>query len=226
MGATRVSLSSSANSKFCKLPFLLTAILLITILSPTVNAEVLPSKFDGAPLSENSEDAPITYSFSPAVRSAFMRASDLSQYTNFEIESATEWVVVSHKVMGEETKLLKDTYIIEVDSINPLEYFHNLQKDGLIEVAYPLVMREKYPRWTPNDTYFSYQWHLENTGQDNGVAGEDVNITGAWSDVRGDGIVIGIVDDGLEWDHDDISANYEDTFDYDYCNYHYDWHYY
>ena len=219
MGAKRVSLSSSANSKFCKLPFLLTAILLVTILSPTVNAEKLQSKFDGAPLSENSEDAPITYSFSPAVRSAFMRASDLSQYTNFEIESATEWVVVSHKVMGEEINLLKDTYIVEVDSLNPSEYFHNLQKDGLIEVAYPLVLREKYPRWTPNDTYFSYQWHLENTGQDNGVAGEDVNITGAWNDVRGDGIVIGIVDDGLEWDHDDISANYEDTLDYDYCNY-------
>ena len=75
------------------------------------------------------------------------------------------------------------------------------------------------PKWIPNDTYFDEQWHLENTGQDNGVAGEDVNITGAWNNYRGTGVVIGIVDDGLEWDHDDLSANYESNLDYDYCNY-------
>ena len=27
------------------------------------------------------------------------------------------------------------------------------------------------------------------------------------------------VDDGLEWDHDDLKTNYESTLDYDYCNY-------
>ena len=32
-------------------------------------------------------------------------------------------------------------------------------------------------------------------------------------------VIIGIVDDGLEWDHDDLSANYESNLDYDYCNY-------
>ena len=33
------------------------------------------------------------------------------------------------------------------------------------------------------------------------------------------GVVIGVVDDGLEWDHDDLKTNYESTLDYDYCNY-------
>ncbi|MDP6869297.1 MAG: S8 family serine peptidase [Candidatus Poseidoniaceae archaeon] len=173
----------------------------------------------GAPLSDNPEDAPITYSFSPAVRSAFARVSDLTQYSQSELEEVEEWVVVSSKPLGKSVNLLASTWIIELESSESIQQISELHAKGVIETGYPLVKRQMTPKWTPNDPYFSNQWHLENTGQDNGVSGEDVNITGAWNTAKGNGVVIGIVDDGLEWDHEDLSTNYESSLDYDYCNY-------
>ncbi|RJU88420.1 MAG: hypothetical protein DWC02_01615 [Candidatus Poseidoniales archaeon] len=194
-------------------------VMILSSMTPIASAQNVAPKFAGATLSENPEDAPLTYSFSPAIRAAFARVSDLSQYSESELESTSKWVVVSSNPIGEATGILANTWYVEVDPSDSLQYFSNLQDSGEIEVAYPLVKRQMTPKWIPNDSYFTDQWHLQNTGQENGVSGEDVNITGAWNDVRGTGIVIGIVDDGLEWDHADLSTNYESSLDYDYCNY-------
>ena len=51
----------------------------------------------------------------------------------------------------------------------------------------------------PNDPLFTQQWHLQNTGQQAGTAGEDARLTTAWDSVRGTGVVIGMVDDGLQY---------------------------
>ena len=194
-------------------------VLLLSSLAPFASANSSNElEYDGAPLSENPEDSPITYSFSPSIRAAFARVSNISQYSENELESTTQWVVVSANKLGEETGILRNTWYVDIDSSDALKHFSQLQDSDQIETAYPLVERQMTPRWIPNDTYFSDQWHLENTGQDGGVSGEDVNITGAWNEVLGTGIVIGIVDDGLEWDHPDLSANYESTLDYDYCD--------
>ena len=217
IGSNVVSHHDSSSSK--SIGIWIIAIIVISVFNPIASADVSDTKSYGAELSSNSEDAPITYSYSPAIRAAFARVSDLSQYSQAELNSASQWVVVSQNKLGEPTGLLPYSWYVETDSVNAPHYFGQLQTSGEIEVAYPLIDRQHYPRWTPNDPYFSDQWHLENTGQDNGVSGEDVNITGAWNSVRGTGVVIGVVDDGLEWDHDDLKTNYESTLDYDYCNY-------
>ena len=71
-------------------------------------------------------------------------------------------------------------------------------------------------RAIPNDTLFGDQWHLLNTGQNGGTAGEDANVTGVWDTYRGTGVVIGIVDDGLELTHPDLSPNYLASASYDF----------
>ena len=217
IGSSVVSHHDSSSSK--SVGIWIITMMVVSVLNPIASADVSDTKSYGAELSSNSEDAPITYSYSPAIRAAFARVSDLSQYSQAELNSASQWVVVSQNKLGEPTGLLPYSWYVETDSVNAPHYFGQLQTSGEIEVAYPLIDRQHYPRWTPNDPYFSDQWHLENTGQDNGVFGEDVNITGAWNSVRGTGVVIGVVDDGLEWDHDDLKTNYESTLDYDYCNY-------
>ena len=211
--------NSLSSPNFPWIGFSIVLLMLAASLGPLASAETIDFEAIGAPLSENPDDAPITYAYSPAIRAAFARVSDLSQYSQSDLESTTEWVVVSSKKMGEPAGLLANAWIVEISPDIAASHFAKLQASGEIEVAYPLVEKQMTPRWTPNDTYFSEQWHLENTGQDNGVAGEDVNITGAWNSVLGTGVVIGIVDDGLEWDHADLSANYESNLDYDYCNY-------
>src|SRR5438477_5690862 len=61
---------------------------------------------------------------------------------------------------------------------------------------------QRPPRFLPNDTLFGSEWHLRNTGQF-GSVGVDVNISEVWNTYRGAGIVIGIVDDGLQTGHPD-----------------------
>jgi subtilisin family serine protease len=77
--------------------------------------------------------------------------------------------------------------------------------------AEPLLARQQQKKAVPNDTLFSNQWHLRNTGQNGGTAGVDVNITNVWNTYRGEGIRIAIVDDGLQHTHPDLSPNYDAT---------------
>lgn len=78
------------------------------------------------------------------------------------------------------------------------------------------LARQHQRKLVPNDTLFGSQWHLRNTGQFGGIAGLDVNVTNVWNTYRGAGIVIGIVDDGLEFAHPDLSANYSAALSYDF----------
>ena len=195
-------------------------ILLMTSLAPMMIASAETSTIDsiGAPLPEAPEDAPLTYSFSPAVRSAFARVSDISQYTDEQRNSVEQWVVVSQNNIGVPAQHLDNTWIIDADFDEGITLFARLQYEGEIEVAYPLIEKTMSPKWIPDDAKFGDQWHLQNTGQTGGNAGEDVNITAAWDDYRGEGVVIGIVDDGVDWQHPDLDNYYEDTLDYDYCD--------
>jgi proprotein convertase subtilisin/kexin type 2 len=68
---------------------------------------------------------------------------------------------------------------------------------------------------TPNDPYFQYQWHLENTGQamysstqSAGVSGIDLKVKPVWqSGLSGKNSLVGIVDDGVVLDHEDLLPN-------------------
>jgi len=64
-----------------------------------------------------------------------------------------------------------------------------------------------------SDPLLANQWHIINTGQDAfastlPVAGNDMNVTGAWmAGFSGKGIKVGVVDTGLEATHEDLQAN-------------------
>ncbi|KAJ9072888.1 pheromone processing endoprotease [Entomophthora muscae] len=63
------------------------------------------------------------------------------------------------------------------------------------------------------DPLFKRQWHLENTkGSQN-----DLNVTGLWKEgITGKGVVVAIVDDGIDFKHRDIGDNYfrKGSFDF------------
>ena len=140
------------------------SILLLASITPIIaNAEENNLNFQhlGAPLPDNPEEAPLTYAFSPSVRSAFARVSDLSQYSVSELEATNEWVVVSDHPLGKPVDVLENVWIVEIDYESAIETFAQWQKDGFIETAYPLIEKDMRPKWTPNDSLFSEQWHLQ-----------------------------------------------------------------
>ena len=98
-----------------------------------------------------------------------------------------------------------------------------LVRDRRVQAIFP-NMRTINERmaFTPNDPYFPKdapstgspgQWHLVNQF----VAGRDARVQGAWNrDVTGAGVILGIVDDGVETTHPDLAPNYvaADSFDF------------
>ena len=76
---------------------------------------------------------------------------------------------------------------------------------------------------TVTDPLYQYQWHLNNTGQTNfatnaGTAGEDLNVDTAIVDgITGDGVVVAVVDEGLELAHEDLIDNIV-SGSYDFAN--------
>lgn len=84
----------------------------------------------------------------------------------------------------------------------------------------------------PNDQLIRKQWHLKFQNQFGALSGTDMNVESVWnypktkafvygsgnssSDyIRGKGVTIGIVDDGMEWSHPDLLPNVKKTLQKD-----------
>ncbi|MEM8890866.1 MAG: S8 family serine peptidase, partial [Bacteroidota bacterium] len=63
----------------------------------------------------------------------------------------------------------------------------------------------------PNDPNFLSQWPLENIGQNNGVVDADIAATEAWDittgglTAQGDTIVVAVIDQGMDLNHEDLN---------------------
>lgn len=74
--------------------------------------------------------------------------------------------------------------------------------------AEPNFIMQVAKSYTPNDNFFTDQWHLDNNGQFGGSTNADVRATGAWDISLGNpNIVIAVIDDGVQWDHPDLLDN-------------------
>jgi subtilisin-like proprotein convertase family protein len=169
-----------------------------------------------------------------ALERSFEAASDLQRYTDEEFNSANIWVIKTNDTITEgeleeylttdllPTDLIDNTYLYDVSEVkltpkgSPLSIIGSLEANDGIEFYYPEVGLEGALKFTPNDTLFPFQWHLENTGQTGGVVGEDVNITTAWDRVTGNGVVVGVIDDAVQHTHPDLAPNYRADLSFDY----------
>ena len=63
------------------------------------------------------------------------------------------------------------------------------------------------------DDLYACQWHLKNRGNE----GEDINVEPVWADgINGDGINVAVVDDGMDFNHEDLSVNVATYLNHDY----------
>ncbi len=69
-----------------------------------------------------------------------------------------------------------------------------------------------------DDPFFEDQWYLKNTSQFVGArSGEDSNVVPVWNDgIKGQGVLVAVVDDGLELAHEDLAANIASGKSWDY----------
>lgn len=161
---------------------------------------------------------------------AVSRAANLSQYSAEQLSESLQWVVMvepgqspreaARGVGGRlvsEVSLIPNAFVIEMDA----GYDHEAVSESWgesssVSAFFPLVARRQHSRLIPNDPLFANQWHLRNTGQSGGTVGMDARITSVWDNYLGDGVVIAIVDDGLEHTHPDLITRYIASLSYDF----------
>jgi subtilisin-like proprotein convertase family protein len=163
---------------------------------------------------------------------AYFRAASLEGFTAPQVDAATTWLVLvmpgtdpaaaaaaAGAIDSQPTPLLANTHIWtfpEGSGGAGRRLLSATDSPPAVAAAYPLIAREHVKRLIPNDPLFPSQWHLQNTGQGGGTPGEDARVTGVWNEYRGTGVLIGIVDDGLEYTHPDLSARYVAAASFDF----------
>lgn len=98
-----------------------------------------------------------------------------------------------------------------------LDIANELQSIPSVKYAYPNWYKTMAQRAVPDDPLYPGQWHLKNTGQGGfGTAGNDVNIESVWdSNKSSPNEVIAVVDDGVEINHEDLSSNILNAYNWD-----------
>ena len=69
---------------------------------------------------------------------------------------------------------------------------------------------------TFSDPLYGCQWHLNNSGQLGGTDGEDINVEDAWATTQGAGINVAVVDNGMDYEHEDLTDNVMTTKNHNY----------
>lgn len=93
--------------------------------------------------------------------------------------------------------------------INSNEFLTALRKNSLVKIAQQDHFIQE--RSIPNDPNFSYLWNFQNTGDNNGIVGADIDAVKAWdiatggTTIDGDTIVVAVVDYGFYLDHPDLN---------------------
>ncbi len=181
---------------------------------------------------ESIEKRVLLAAVTDVIASAIARVSDLSQYSKTELRDARQWAVtvdrgtnisrLQHDLGAASfvsSGLLDDVYLASFPvSRTGQSISHALDLFNASNVSWPIIAEQKTLRFIPNDPMFPNQWHLQNTGQGGGTVGADANIVSAWDNYLGDGVVLGIVDDGVTPLHQDLSPNYNAALSWDFNN--------
>jgi len=102
-------------------------------------------------------------------------------------------------------------WLVEYAGHNDIVFYSFLKSNNQIEG----VVRNKRikPRIVPDDTFFANQWQYINNGSQGGIEGADMDMDKAWDiatgglSPSGDTIVVCVIDDGVNGNHEDMKDN-------------------
>ena len=115
---------------------------------------------------------------------------------------------------GIEHKLETGTYYVKVTGDGSTGKYTIRASEDIIYQRFVDVCSGKTS--SLQDKFAGCQWHLKNTGQFTGGAGQDINVDTVWPDYKGEGITVAVVDDGMHHQHEDLHENVAASKNHDY----------
>ncbi|MDQ0287815.1 thermitase [Desulfofundulus luciae] len=95
--------------------------------------------------------------------------------------------------------------VVEVPAEKAKEKADAYQREGSVEFAEPDCVAKALE--IPNDSYFSKQWDMNNTGQTGGKPDADIDAPEAWDvTASSPSVKIAILDTGIDQDHEDMAG--------------------
>ncbi len=92
---------------------------------------------------------------------------------------------------------------VSSDTMTTKQIISKLNKNEKVKYAIPNFIKTTE---STDDTYSSYQWALDNTGQNGGTAGLDVKADSIWSSSQSDEeAVVAVVDTGIDYNSDEFN---------------------
>lgn len=113
---------------------------------------------------------------------------------------------------------LPDTELVRADEGDLDDALHALRADpdvAHVEVDAPVFAATSAPA---GDPMWSQLWALENTGQNKGTPGADIDIKAAWAVSRGAGQTVAVVDTGVHAAHQDLVGQLDLVRAWDYVD--------
>ncbi|XP_032878496.1 PC3-like endoprotease variant B [Amblyraja radiata] len=126
-----------------------------------------------------------------------------------------------HEIEKRDPAFLPDiSSLLEGDSFNSIyEPLEREKKNTIHPVIFKILSSESEEGKALqfNDPLWSAQWELFNTGQTNGPKGFDINVMPAWKkNITGSGVVVAIIDDGVDHINTDLKKNYDPNASFDF----------
>jgi len=176
---------------------------------------IIPLKKDGLPDFANlSNESSVTYA-----NKSLISADGILQFPtekvlvkakdSIQIEEVLHFLNIDYESisrLGSD----KNSYLIKLKNGESIHVANLLYESGYFEYAQPSFTR----LIKMTNEFYPNQWGLNNTGQNGGTVGIDINAPEAWTMTRGcNNIRVAVIDQGIDLDHPDLAANLLPGFD-------------
>ncbi|WP_442852958.1 peptidase S8 [Bacillus sp. UNC41MFS5] len=145
-----------------------------------------------------------------------VNTADVSKLVSRTLSSKGLNVDVKVNTLSNAQVSLDKTFKVQVNQkVN--EVLKELKKSDLIEYAEPNGSVKAFTA----DVHYQYQWSLDNTGQNDGLAGADINYVDMVKQLSGKSLpsmTVAVVDSGVNYSYADFYGKVLTSMDYDFVN--------